>query len=64
MVGKLRSSANDNATIGFYPMGYHMLLRDLDADVVLNDIDAWIKAPSQSLPSGADKRARTSFGRP
>ncbi|MEE8517109.1 MAG: lysophospholipase [Alphaproteobacteria bacterium] len=64
MVAKLRSSANDNATIGFYPKGHHMLLRDLGADEVLGDIDAWIKAPAQSLPSGADTRARSSFGRP
>ncbi len=64
MMGKLKSSANDNATIGFYPKGYHMLLRDLGADVVLGDINAWIKAPSGALPSGADKRARRRLSRP
>lgn len=40
-----------------YADGYHMLLRDLQADVVLGDIVAWIGHPGRSLPSGADKRA-------
>lgn len=40
-----------------YANGYHMLLRDLQADVVLGDIDAWIKRPKGPLPSGADDRA-------
>ena len=41
----------------FYENGYHMLLRDLQAPVLWNDINVWIKSPSSSLPSGADKRA-------
>ena len=64
MVGKLRSSANGDATIGLYPKGYHMLLRDLGADVVLNDIDSWIKDPLRALPSGADRRARRRLSPP
>lgn len=64
MVGKLRSRADDEITVGFYPKGYHMLLRDLGADVVLADIGAWIKDPSRALPSGAERRARASLGRP
>jgi len=40
-----------------YPNGWHMLLRDLQAEVVLTDIDAWIAHPQQPLPSGADRRA-------
>jgi alpha-beta hydrolase superfamily lysophospholipase len=40
-----------------YPHGYHMLLRDLQADVVLADIVAWIEHPDAALPSGADRRA-------
>lgn len=34
-----------------YPNGYHMLTRDLQADVVLQDIAAWIIDPSAALPS-------------
>jgi alpha-beta hydrolase superfamily lysophospholipase len=41
-----------------YANGYHMLLRDLQAPVVWGDIAAWIVAPGQPLPSGADRRAR------
>jgi alpha-beta hydrolase superfamily lysophospholipase len=35
-----------------YPGGWHMLLRDLQADVVWRDIAAWIHAPKAPLPSG------------
>jgi acylglycerol lipase len=34
-----------------YPDGYHMLTRDLQASVVLQDMVAWIHNPSASLPS-------------
>lgn len=44
--------------VALYKNGYHMLLRDLQAKVVLDDIAAWIAAPTQSLPSGADAHAR------
>jgi alpha-beta hydrolase superfamily lysophospholipase len=40
-----------------YANGYHMLLRDLQAKVVLTDIAAWIRHPGQPLPSRADQRA-------
>ena len=35
-----------------YPDGWHMLLRDLQAEVVWRDIAAWIKKPGPDLPSG------------
>lgn len=41
-----------------YRSGWHLLLRDLKAQVVLDDIVAWIAEPSAALPSGADKVAR------
>lgn len=41
----------------FYANGYHMLLRDLEAKVVLADIASWIREPGAPLPSGADRRA-------
>ncbi|MBY0407438.1 MAG: lysophospholipase [Rickettsiales bacterium] len=36
----------------YYPLGYHMLLRDLQAEVVLEDIHSWITQPDYELPSG------------
>jgi esterase/lipase len=43
--------------IAFYTDGYHMLLRDLQASVLWQDIEVWMSSFSTSLPSGADKRA-------
>lgn len=43
--------------VAWYTDGYHMLLRDLDADLVLDDIESWIASPALPLPSGADRRA-------
>lgn len=43
--------------VAWYTDGYHMLLRDLDAAVVLGDIESWISSPAVPLPSGADRRA-------
>ncbi len=42
-----------------YPGGYHMLLRDLDAETIWSDIAHWLDDPAAALPSGADARART-----
>jgi len=43
--------------IAWYEHGYHMLTRDLDAPLVLGDIEAWIGDHQAALPSGADNRA-------
>jgi alpha-beta hydrolase superfamily lysophospholipase len=40
-----------------YPRGYHMLLRDIHAAEVQQDVVAWIEHPDAPLPSGADKLA-------
>jgi alpha-beta hydrolase superfamily lysophospholipase len=45
--------------IALYPRGYHMLLRDLNAAAVLDDIVAWIADPAAALPSGGDTLAGT-----
>jgi acylglycerol lipase len=37
-----------------YSDGYHMLLRDLQAGVVYQDLLVWIENPSASLPSGME----------
>ncbi|MFA5719003.1 MAG: lysophospholipase [Desulfobulbaceae bacterium] len=45
-----------------YPDGYHMLLRDLQAEVVWNDILAWMTAPAGRFPSVENGRAREVTG--
>jgi len=40
-----------------YANGWHMLLRDLEAKVVLDDIAHWIGDPRAPLPSGAEAHA-------
>jgi len=42
-----------------YADGWHMLLRDLEARVVLDDIVQWIADPRAPLPSGAEAHALT-----
>lgn len=37
-----------------YPNGWHLLLRDLGNEVVLEDIAAWLADPTAALPSGAE----------
>jgi alpha-beta hydrolase superfamily lysophospholipase len=37
-----------------YPDGYHMLLRDLQAEAVYRDTLAWLDNPAASLPSGME----------
>jgi hypothetical protein len=37
-----------------YLEGWHMLLRDLQAEVVIDDVAHWIENPDTPLPSGAD----------
>ena len=38
--------------IALYPDGYHMLFRDLQAEVVWRDVLTWIEATDAPLPSG------------
>jgi alpha-beta hydrolase superfamily lysophospholipase len=47
--------------VALYPRGYHMLLRDLEAGVVREDIAAWIADPRAALPSHADARAEAAL---
>ena len=44
--------------VAYYPAGWHLLLRDLQRDVVARDILAWIADSAGPLPSGADTAAR------
>jgi len=44
--------------VAVYPDGWHMLLRDLKGQVVVDDIVAWIRDPRTPLASGADRGPR------
>lgn len=49
------------ARVVLYRDGWHMLLRDLNAQVALDDIAAWIADSAAPLPSGSDAPAPASF---
>ncbi len=46
-----------SARRGFYPDGYHLLLRDKERDIPIEDVIGWIEHPDLPLPSGADRAA-------
>ncbi len=56
-ISQLPYGAHATRRIAWYPEGYHMLLRDLEAPLVLHDIESWIADHSAPLPSGADRQA-------
>ncbi|WP_394754065.1 alpha/beta hydrolase [Crenothrix sp.] len=59
------ASGTDEKTVGFYPEGYHLLLRDLHAYTLWQDIAAWISANGTGkLPSGADDKAKQQLLKP
>jgi hypothetical protein len=49
-----RAGAAPNLTTGYYPNGWHLLNRDLDAEVMYRDVAAWLRDDTAPLPSGAD----------
>jgi alpha-beta hydrolase superfamily lysophospholipase len=54
MIATLPPDPAGERKIAIYPKDYHMLLRDLAAKTVWEDVLAWIEAPKAPLPSGAD----------
>ncbi len=58
MLARLPQAADGRRRIAVYDTGYHMLLRDLQGQVVWRDIAAWLADPAARLPSGADARER------
>jgi len=48
--------------MALYENGWHLLLRDLDADVVRADIAAWIADLAAPLPSGAERQMEFASG--
>ena len=53
----------EDIPVALYENGWHMLLRDLQAETVLNDIVAWITDPSAELPSGAVAAGKVKYAR-
>ena len=43
------------AIFAYYPHGYHMLLRDLEAPMVSADVARWVLTPGAPLASRADR---------
>ena len=56
MLARLPPTGDGRPRIAVYDAGYHMLLRDLQAEIVWRDIAAWLEDPAARLPSGADAR--------
>ncbi|MGH7091345.1 MAG: lysophospholipase [Stellaceae bacterium] len=57
-IDALPRAATGGRMIAWYPHGYHMLLRDLDAALVIKDVASWAVDPDAPLPSGDDRRVR------
>jgi alpha-beta hydrolase superfamily lysophospholipase len=57
MLGRLPPVPAGQRRVAVYPAGYHLLLRDLKAEVPIRDIAHWTRAPAQPLPSGNERRA-------
>jgi alpha-beta hydrolase superfamily lysophospholipase len=51
---RMPAETDASLRVALYPRGYHMLLRDLNAADVLDDVVAWIADPAAPLPSGGD----------
>jgi alpha-beta hydrolase superfamily lysophospholipase len=57
MLERLPRTETGKRRVALYENGYHMLLRDLKAEVAWRDIAHWIADPDTPLPSGADINA-------
>src|SRR3546814_19688548 len=58
----LPAEAAASRRFGYYPEGWPMLLRDLQADTVIADVAAWTPDPQAPLPSGAAAYAAPALG--
>lgn len=54
----LPEEAAGRQRLAVYPKGFHMLLRDLNAETVRGDVAAWIADRAAPLPSGAERPIR------
>jgi alpha-beta hydrolase superfamily lysophospholipase len=46
----------DNYRYALYPNGYHVLMRDLQRNVVWDDVLSWMLKPQAALPSGYERQ--------
>ncbi|MBB6254022.1 alpha/beta fold hydrolase [Nitrospirillum iridis] len=53
-LARLPDQSQGGPRIAFYPTAWHMMLRDLNAEIVWRDILAWVTDPAAPLPSGMD----------
>ena len=58
MLDRLPAAVSGGPRLAVYEDGFHMLLRDLQAETLWRDIAHWIAEPAAPLPSGAEKGAR------
>jgi hypothetical protein len=48
-----RAGARPGLRTAFYPEGWHILNRDLQAETVYRDVATWLRDAEGPLPSGA-----------
>lgn len=60
-VETLKATPGIDMRVAVYSNGWHMLLRDLQAEVVWRDIEAWIGNRAAMLPSGAERNTLPLF---
>ncbi|MBI2257261.1 MAG: alpha/beta fold hydrolase [Proteobacteria bacterium] len=53
-LGQLPKLPISQGRVVFYPKAHHMMLRDLGAQILYDDIAAWIRHPDERLPSGTE----------
>jgi acylglycerol lipase len=61
LVVTLPAASRPRQRIALYAHGYHLLLRDLEAPVVVDDVALWMLHPAEPLPSHADQGARAAL---
>ena len=59
MLSSLPAQHPENWRLVLYPEGYHMLTRDLQSELVLGDIVAWLKNMQHTLPSSLEITTET-----
>ena len=59
-----RAAERPGLKTGFYPDGWHILNRDLQAGTVYRDVEAWLRDAAAPLPSGAGPVLPALQGRP
>ncbi|WP_292067794.1 alpha/beta fold hydrolase [Brevundimonas sp. UBA7664] len=59
-----RAAERPGLRTGFYPDGWHILNRDLQAGTVYRDVEAWLRDAAAPLPSGAGPVLPALQGRP